>query len=96
MLDTLPDARIAGVPVPSKLTHARQAYTGAEPEALNCDKVDSAVAMVPELSGSVSVLSVFPEGLAIVNVPVPEGLPERVILLIRTGPFHYGHEACGF
>ena len=79
---TLPEARIVTVPAPLKLTHARQAYTGAEPEALNCDRVDSAVAIVPELSGSVSVLSVLVFGAAMVSVPVPEALGVSAILLI--------------
>ena len=40
MLLTLPLARIATVPVPLKLTHARAEYDGADPDA-----VDSAVAV---------------------------------------------------
>lgn len=34
MLDTLPLARIATVPVPLKFTHARAVYDGAEPEGV--------------------------------------------------------------
>jgi hypothetical protein len=35
MLDTFPLARIATVEVPLKFTHARQAYSGADPAALS-------------------------------------------------------------
>ena len=75
MLETLPLARIATVPVPLKFTHALAAYTGAEPLALNCVSVDSAVATVPVLSGSVSVLLVDVTGANSVTVPVPVALP---------------------
>jgi hypothetical protein len=42
--------------------------------------VDALLSRVPELSGKFSVRSVFVPGEAMVNVPVPEALPDRVIL----------------
>ena len=52
-------------------------------------KVEPVVITVPELSGSVSVRSELLFGLAMVNVPVPEALPDRVILdnLVLLGGF---------
>lgn len=41
MLVTLPDARIATVPVPLKLTHARHRYEGVEPEGVASSDVPS-------------------------------------------------------
>ena len=41
---------------------------------------------VPELSGKFSVRSVFEFGLASVNVPVPEALPDNAILLMLRLP----------
>jgi hypothetical protein len=38
-LDTFPLARMVGPAVPSKFTHARQAYTGAEPVALKPSRI---------------------------------------------------------
>ena len=98
MLDTFPLARIATVPVPLKFTHARQVYEGAEPEGVASTDEPSVTSplkfpVVPEIglpdtctvpvaSGNVRVRSVLVLGDAIVNVPVPDALLERVILLM--------------
>lgn len=66
---TLPDARIATVPVPLKLTQVRQAYIGADPEAFN------AVFILDALADKDNLASVT-EALSIVHT-VPE--PETVI-----------------
>lgn len=95
ILDTFPLARIATVPVPLKFTHARAMYRGALPVGCAKDAVpkvwapekvlfDSVcVADVttksPAESGRFSVRSLLLFGLAMVNVPVPEGFPDNEI-----------------
>ena len=50
------------------------------PTPVTPTRSDALVNTVPELSGKFSVRSVFVPGEAMVNVPVPEALPDRVIL----------------
>ena len=54
MLDTFPLARILTVPVPSKFTHARQAYIGAEPVALSMFEIANFAATANWTNGSLN------------------------------------------
>jgi hypothetical protein len=66
MLDTLPDARTAGVPVPSKLTHALAEYDGADPLA-----VDSAATLAVPLNVKLPDEVTVPLKVKPLAVPVP-------------------------
>ena len=64
MLLTLPEARIEIVPVPLKLTQARHAKTGAEPDAFkplrNPAGVIAVAVSVPAIASALVAISIFP------------------------------------
>lgn len=64
MLDTFPLARIATLPVPLKLTHARHANTGAEPDAFKPLRSPAGVialaVSVPAIASALVAISIFP------------------------------------